>query len=216
MKVELIIPSNLSEITLGQYQEYLLKEEPDTEHLLSCFLNLTSKQLNHIKATDIDYLVNHLNGLFSQEHKHVDRFTLNGVTYGFIPNLDDITYGENKDVTSYINDWQEIHKAMAVLYRPIKHTLGSKYTIEEYTAEEDVDLMRFMPLSAVMGSMVFFYNLTNELLKAIPNYLEKEMVDSVHKQTLVENGAALEKSIHLLKETSADLMRLQTYRFTGV
>ena len=213
MKVELIIPSNLSEITLGQYQEFKLKEEPEIEDLLSCFLNLSSKQINHIKATDIDYLVNHLNGLFDKDHQHVDRFVLNGVTYGFIPNLDDITYGENKDVTTYINDWQDIHKAMAVLYRPIKHTLGTKYTIEEYTAEEDAELMRSMPLSAVLGSMVFFYNLTNELLKAIPNYLEKQ-VEQTKGQTSVENGEALAKSIHLLRETLQDLTKLQAFRYT--
>jgi len=214
MKVELIIPSSLSEITLGQYQEYLLIEEPQVEDLLRCFLNLTSKQVDHIKATDVEYLVNRLNGLFNIEHKHVSKFVLNGVTYGFIPNLDDITYGENKDVTSYINDWKEIHNAMSVLYRPIKHTLGSKYTIEDYTAEEDANLMRSMPLSAVMGSMVFFYNLTNELLKAIPSYLEREMGSSMHKQTLVENGEALAKSIHLLKETLQDLTKLQSFRYT--
>ena len=213
MKVELVIPSNLSEITLGQYQEFKQKEEPEIEDLLSCFLNLTSKQINHIKAADIDYLVNHLNGLFDKDHQHVDRFALNGVTYGFIPNLDDITYGENKDVTTYINDWQDIHKAMAVLYRPIKHTLGTKYTIEEYTAEEDAELMRSMPLSAVLGSMVFFYNLTNELLKAIPNYLEKQ-VEQTKGQTSVENGEALAKSIHLLKETLQDLTKLQAFRYT--
>ena len=213
MKVELVIPSNLSEITLGQYQEFKLKEEPEVEDLLSCFLNLTSKQINHIKATDIDYLVNHLNELFNKDHNHIDRFVLNGVTYGFIPNLDDITYGENKDVTTYINDWQQIHNAMAVLYRPIKHTLGNKYTIEEYTAEEDAELMRSMPLSAVLGSMVFFYNLTNELLKAIPNYLEKQ-VEQTKGQTSVENGEALAKSIHLLKETLQDLEKLQAFRYT--
>ena len=213
MKVELIIPTNLSEITLGQYQEYLLKEEPDVEHLLSCFLNLTSKQIAHIKATDIDELVNHINGLFNKDHQHVDRFVLRGVTYGFIPNLDDITYGENKDVTTYINDWQDMHKAMAVLYRPIKHTLGNKYTIEDYTGEEDVELFRDMPLSAALGSMVFFYNLTNELLKAIPNYLENQ-VEQMQGQTLVESGEALQRSIHLLKETLQDLTKLQSFRYT--
>lgn len=38
---------------------------------------------------------------------------------GFLPKLDEITLGEFIDVESNIGDWQNIHKAMAVLYRPV-------------------------------------------------------------------------------------------------
>ena len=77
--------------------------------------------------------------------------------------------------------------------------------------------MKEMPLGIVMGAMVFFYNLTNALLKAIPSYLEKQTEkEQTTGQISAENGEAIKKYIHLLKETSEDLMRLQTYHFTDV
>ena len=135
-----------------------------------------------------------------------------------MPNLDDITYGENKDVTAYLNDWQTMHKAMAVLYRPIKQKLGARYLIEDYEGSHKYsEAMKEMPLGIVMGAMVFFYNLTNALLKAIPSYLEKQTEKEQTTGVIsAENGEAIKKYIHLLKETSEDLMRLQTYHFTDV
>ena len=41
---------------------------------------------------------------------------MRGVEYGFIPNLDDMSFGEYVDLDTYIGDWQNIHRAMAVLY----------------------------------------------------------------------------------------------------
>ena len=130
MKIEVNIPENLNDITLGQYQEFLKIEEPTEEDILKVFLGLDLKGLGKIKAADVDKYANHITSLFEQEQEHVLKFDLKGVQFGFMPNLDEITYGENKDVTAYLNDWQTMHKAMAVLYRPIKQKLGARYIIE--------------------------------------------------------------------------------------
>ena len=177
MQLEVSIPSTLKEVQLKDYQDFLLIENPSNDDLLKCILNINTKELGKIKDKDVDYLINHINKLFDQEHKFIPTFNLNGVSYGFIPNLDEITYGENKDVTSYINEWGNMHKAMAVLFRPLKQKQGHKYLIEEYEGSHKYsEVMKQMPLSVVLGAMVFFYNLTNELLNYIPNYLEKEVV----------------------------------------
>lgn len=218
MKIEVNIPENLNDITLGQYQEFLKIEEPTEEDILKVFLGLDLKGLGKIKASDVDKYANHITSLFEQEQEHVLKFDLKGVQFGFMPNLDEITYGENKDVTAYLNDWQTMHKAMAVLYRPIKQKLGARYIIEDYEGSHKYsETMKQMPLGVVMGAMVFFYNLTNALLKAIPSYLEKQTEkEQMTGAISAENGEAIKKYIHLLKETSEDLMKLQTYHFTGV
>jgi hypothetical protein len=218
MKIEVNIPENLNDITLGQYQEFLKIEEPTEEDILKVFLGLDLKGLGKIKAADVDKYAAHITSLFEQDQQHVLKFDLKGVQFGFMPNLDDITYGENKDVTAYLNDWQTMHKAMAVLYRPIKQKLGARYLIEDYEGSHKYsETMKQMPLGVVMGAMVFFYNLTNALLKAIPNYLEKQAKNEQTKGAIsAENGEAIKKYIRLLKETSEDLTRLQTYHFTGV
>tara|TARA_B110000503_G_scaffold18291_1_gene26842 strand:+ start:131 stop:787 length:657 start_codon:yes stop_codon:yes gene_type:complete len=216
MNIEINIPDNLNEITLGQYQEFLKIEEPTEEDILKVFLNLDLKGIGKVKAADVDKYAAHITSLFEQEQRHSLKFNLKGVEFGFLPNLDDITYGENKDVTAYLNDWQSMHKAMSVLYRPITQKLSGKYLIEGYEGSHKYsETMKQMPLGVVMGSMVFFYNLTNELLKAIPNYLEKEaMKEQMKGQISEQNGEAIKKYTHLLKETLGDLAKLQTYPYT--
>ncbi len=218
MQLEVSIPSTLKEVQLKDYQDFLLIENPSNDDLLKCILNINTKELGKIKDKDVDYLINHINKLFDQEHKFIPTFYLNGVSYGFIPNLDEITYGENKDVTSYINEWGNMHKAMAVLFRPLKQKQGHKYLIEEYEGSHKYsEVMKQMPLSVVLGAMVFFYNLTNELLNYIPSYLEKEVVkEQMIGQISQENGEAIQNYIHLLKETLQDLKKLQDFRYTSV
>ncbi len=218
MQLEVSIPSTLKEVKLKDYQDFLLIENPSNDDLLKCILNINTKELGKIKDKDVDYLINHINKLFEQEHKFIPTFNLNGVAYGFIPNLDEITYGENKDVTSYINEWGNMHKAMAVLFRPLKQKQGHKYLIEEYEGSHKYsEVMKEMPLSVVLGAMVFFYNLTNELLNYIPSYLEKELVkEQTIGQISQESGEAIQNYIHLLKETLQDLKKLQDFRYTNV
>jgi len=218
MQIEVSIPSTLKEVKLKDYQDFLLIENPSNDDLLKCILNINTKELGKIKDKDVDYLINHINKLFEQEHKFISTFNLNGVSYGFIPNLDEITYGENKDVTSYINEWGNMHKAMAVLFRPLKQKQGHKYLIEEYEGSHKYsEVMKQMPLSVVLGAMVFFYNLTNELLNYIPSYLEKELMKEQTKgQISQESGEAIQNYIHLLKETLQDLKKLQSFRYTNV
>ena len=215
MKLEVNVPENLNDITLGQYQEFLKIEEPTEEDIIKVFLNINVDGLGKIKAADVDTYAAHITSLFEKEGDFQNKFDLMGQRFGFIPNLDEITYGENKDVTTYINDWQTMHKAMAVLYRPIINSLGKKYLIEDYEGSHKYsEAMKQMPLGVVMGSMVFFYNLTNDLLKAIPSYLVSQtQKEQMNGQISVENGEAIKKFTSLLRATSVDLMKLQRSPF---
>lgn len=215
MKIEVNIPEDLNDITLGQYQEFIKIEDPSEEDILKIFLGLDLKGIGKIKAADVDKYAKHITSLFNKDQQHSLKFVLRGVEFGFIANLDEITYGENKDVTAYLNDWQTMHKAMAVLYRPIKQKLGGKYLIEDYEGSHKYsETMKQMPLGVVMGAMVFFYNLTNDLLKIIPSYLENQMQkEQMTGAISEENGGAIKKYIYLLKETLEDLKRLQNYPY---
>ena len=218
MKLEVNVPENLNDITLGQYQEFLKIETPTEEDILKVFLNINVDGLVKIKAADVDTYAVHITSLFEKEADFQNKFDLRNQEFGFIPNLDEITYGENKDVSAYINDWETMHKAMAVLYRPITSSFGKKYLIEDYEGSHKYsELMKQMPLGIVMGSMVFFYNLTNDLLKAIPNYLAKEEEkEQMTGQISAENGEAIRKYTLLLKEMSADLKKYLPFHYTLV
>jgi len=215
MKFEINIPENLNEITLGQYQELLRLEEPTDGDIVRILLDIDLKGLGTIKDSDVDKYSDRLTKLFDNKPSHSLKFNLQGVTFGFLPNIDEITYGENKDVTSYLNDWQTMHKAMSVLYRPITNKIGNKYLLEPYGGtHKHSELMKQMPLGVVFGAMVFFWTLTNDLLKAIPSYLQKEVAKGqMSGQISVENGEAIKKYTHLLRETLEDLQKLQTFPY---
>ena len=210
-------PTSLKKIKLKNYQKLVIKENPTNEDLIKCILDITSDELSKTKATDIDQLVYSINDLFSKEQSFIPTFTLYGTTYGFIPNLDKISYGENKDITSYINDWGNMHKAMAVMYRPITQMIGDKYTIEPYEGSHVYsEVMKDSPVNVAMGAMVFFFNLTSALLTSIPNFLQKEIKKEQIKGVVSpESGEVIQSCIPLLKETLQDLKKLQNYRFTN-
>ena len=215
MQIEVSVPSSLKEVKLKDYQDYLLIEEPTNDDMLKCILNIDQKELGKIKASDVDFLLGHVINLFEEKQELIPKFKMYGIEYGFIPNLDEITYGENKDVTAYINDWGTMHKAMAVLFRPIKQKQRDKYIIEEYEGSHKYsEVMKEMPLNVVMGAMVFFYNLTNVLLKSIPSFLEKEIAKEQMQGVISkENGEAIQNSILLLNQTLQDLEKLQSSPF---
>jgi len=211
----MITPSSLKFIKLKDYQKYCLIENPSNDDLLKCLLSKSDYELSKIKSIEVDKITEGLKEIFDIEHKFVPEFSIYGTTYGFIPKLDDITYGENKDITSYINDWGNMHKAMAVMFRPIKKKFGSQYIIEDYEGSHVYsEVMKDMPLNVVMGAMVFFYNLTNELLNYIPNYL-KEQLESLpqHKVDSIKNGELTANYTALVKEALQNLKKLQSFPY---
>jgi hypothetical protein len=180
MKVELIVPNSLNEVTLGQYQEYLklteLKDLTETQlsfKMIEIFCGVKAESVRHIKASDVTDIVNIISTMFESKPSLVHTFKMGGVEYGFIPNLDEISFGEYIDLDTSIGDWDNMEKAMGVLYRPIEIRKGNRYTIKEYDAG-DTEHLKDMPLDAVLGSILFFYHLGNELCQTMMNSLGQE------------------------------------------
>jgi hypothetical protein len=116
-----------------------------------------------------------------------------------------MSFGEYVDLDTYISDITNIHRAMAVLYRPIVQRYSDKYLIEKYKGEES-DKMKNMPMDAVLGSMLFFYHLGMELSKVMLNYLDKEENQTLVQQLSSEkNGDGISHFSASLKEILQDL-----------
>lgn len=228
-KIELEVPSSLEAITLRQYQKYLKvaekndgKEYSDflNKKLVEIFCNVDLNDVEKIPVVEFDKVLNIIEGAFSKKWGLTREFKLLDVDMGFIPKLDDMSLGEYVDVEASLGDWQNIHKAMAVLYRPINFKSKDKYTIAPYSPSEEVnEIMRDMPLNVVMGSMVFFYTLGIELSRASLNYLEMEMKQaktSQLKEALEKSGVGINQFMESLKETSQSLTKLQPSHFLSV
>ena len=210
MKVDILVPTSLSEITLEQYQKFEVlntDENQDTNFLMhkmvEIFCNLDLKDVAKIKFNSVREILSDLNKLFDTKQDLITKFTLKDVKYGFIPELDEMTLGEYIDLDENFTSWNSMHKAMAVLYRPISIEKGDKYQIEDYEGLKEADTMKQMPLDVVMSSMVFFYRLNNELLQTTLNYLNKEIPKELtmeQRQTLAKSGVGIKASMESLKE----------------
>lgn len=220
MKIELTIPTTLNDIKLAQYQKFLsiAKDNEEGEFLqqkmVQLFCGIDLKDVAQIRYKDVAEITANINNLFTKENQFIQRFKMGGVEFGFIPNLDEMSTGEYMDLDTYITDWDTMHNAMAVLYRPITNKLGNKYQIEEYKGSVTyADVMRHAPLDVVLGAMVFFYNLGNDLLKSTINYLEEnqEVQNILTKHNLANVGDGMQVSMLLLKETLEDLMKFPNY-----
>tara|TARA_R100000789_G_scaffold2310_1_gene5859 strand:+ start:1198 stop:1842 length:645 start_codon:yes stop_codon:yes gene_type:complete len=210
MKINIDVPDSLSEITLSQYQKFEKIDNDENRNtnfilhkLVEIFCNLDLRDIIKIKWSSVSKIANSINELFEKDHKLIKTFTLNKKQYGFIPNLDDMTLGEYIDLDNSVSDWQQMHKAMAVLFRPITFKKGQRYLIQEYEAEEG-DELKEMPLDVVLGSLFFFYNLRKELLNTIPSYLKLEMqkkgMTIVEKLPSQKSGDGISLSMDWLEE----------------
>jgi len=216
MKLEVYIPEDLSEITLEQYQRFEklnTKDNANTNFLLQkmveIFCRIDLKDVANIKFSQVQDIAQHLDNVFSQKSELKKTFTLDGIKYGFIPKLDDISFGEYIDLDNYLGKWDEMHKAMSVLYRPITVGYSNKYGIEPYNGRIN-EAMRKAPLDVVMGAMFFFYSLSNELLRFTQSYLQRVLMSkeiSQQVQDLEKNGGGISQSMRLLKETLGDLTK---------
>jgi len=113
------------------------------------------------------------------------------VEFGFIPNLDKMTQGEFIDVSNYGTDVKELHKLMAVLFRPIKNrdAFGNYEIINYKGTKQYSDIMKHMPLSIVNGALVFFSSLANELVSYTQKYMAVEQAkEKVHQTTSINGG----------------------------
>ena len=222
VQIELSVPDALSDITLGQYQKYLkiLDSNKDDENAaefinlktIEIFCNVNFKDVLKIPLGEAEKVLTIINKAFEEKPDIIRHFKLLNVDMGFIPNLERISLGEYIDVENNIVDWQTMHKAMAVLYRPVNFRSKEKYTIAPYEPSDEVsELMKEMPLDVAMSSMVFFYALGMELLKAIPTFIQKNLTEEqtyLLKQTLAQSGVGINQFTHLLEGMSLNSMRL--------
>ena len=230
VQIELSVPDALSDITLGQYQKYLkiLDQNKDDENAaefinlktIEIFCNVNFKDVLKIPLGEAEKVLTIINKAFEEKPDIIRHFKLLNVDMGFVPNLERISLGEYIDVENNIVDWQTMHKAMAVLYRPVNFRSKEKYTIAPYEPSDEVsELMKEMPLDVAMSSMVFFCDLGMELLKAIPTYIQKNLTEEqtyLLKQTLAQSGVGINQFTHLLEGMSLNSMKLPKVHSSNV
>jgi hypothetical protein len=229
MKTEIVIPTSLSEIPLKSYQEFmrLVEKSNDEEFIgqktIEIFCGLQMKDVVKVKWSDVKELTVHLNEIFKAKPKFQATFKIQDTEFGFIPNLEDMSFGEYIDLESNISNVETFHKAMAVMYRPITKKHKERYEIFEYTGTDEFsELMKYAPLNVVMGATVFFSSLGNDLVQHTLTYLEnqmktnKKLMTTAKERNLIKDGDGIIQSMQLLKATLQNLMKLPDWEFESV
>jgi hypothetical protein len=194
------------------------------EKMIQIFCGIELKEIVNIKFTEVQKLVEHFNKLFSETPKFTPTFKIQNVEFGFIPDLQNISFGEYVDLEENLKSWETYHKAMAVMYRPIKLKVKDGYEIMEYKGTaEFAELMKFAPLGVTLSSSVFFWNLGSELLQSTIHYLEQEIMKNpkvlatlAKQHNFQNNGVGINQFMHSLQETLQDLTKLPQWDYLNV
>lgn len=176
--MNVIVPNHLKEINLGQYQHFL-RLEGDEEFLakkmIEIFCGIKMDLIHKMKVSSISKISAILGNMLQEKVEFKPTFKIKDQEFGFIPILEDLTFGELHDLDQTINDWQKMNEAMCVLFRPIEQKMGNRYRIKEWDGKMDLaETMKDMPMDVVMGAVVFFCNLGIDLSAAFLRSLAKQ------------------------------------------
>lgn len=237
LDLEIRVPTSLYHIPLDDYQRYMkvvegvdTKSEEANDFLnlkaLEIFCGLHLKESYKLPMAAFNAVLEQLAKCLSEDTPLVKRFTMRGtdgaqIEFGFNPNLRDMTFGEYVDLDTYLTDWKNAHKSMAVLYRPVIGSRKDMYRIEDYEGSDKyADLLRYMPTSIVLGAMVFFYRLGMKLAKRSIASLMETMplteLSKAEKQSLQNGGIGISQYTLLLEVMSQNLTKLQNSHYISV
>jgi len=232
--MEFTIPATLRDVRLSQWQRYIdvydkNKDEDATEFLnkkvLEIFCDIKLSDVDKIGLNVFDNTLGHLSSVLNSKPELSQTFKLEGtdgvvVEFGMIPNLDKMSYGEFIDLEKYLFSDKDLHKAMAVLYRPVKFKSKDKYLIHEYKGTSYMaDVMKDTPLDVAISARVFFYRLATKLGNYTMAYTLKQLQEkNQNKQDKdsVKNGETIKQYLLSLEKMLEESEKLQNFQYINV
>jgi hypothetical protein len=200
-EIEINLPESYGDINLKQYldlQKELINYQDDEDAqiavLITYLCGLDVKYLTGLNKNDFDKLKDALQKFLEQTDFPLQTIiNIDGVEYGFEPNLSNMSYVAFVDITKYDTiaideNWAKI---MSILYRPITEKRKNTYDIKPYDGEINDELFLTIPMNIHFGAYNFFFLLSRDLQKSILNYMK---------------GMELPPNIKLILERSGEVM----------
>lgn len=214
-QVEIKVPNDFSAVNLKQYVQFqkdMDTHEGDTEaqdaYLVYNLTGMTPDMVKELDSNTISGIRGDLTKLLQKTDYEIQRLiTIDGVEYGFEPNLSTMPYGAYLDISSFENiqlndDWPTI---LSILYRPVTKKVGALYEIEKYKAPEpwDDDKWWEVGMDFHFGCFFFFIRLYKDLVKGTLNSLKnQEGISPNIKEILGESGEAIQQLSNLQEKIS--------------
>ena len=179
-KVKLMVPKKLHDITLEKVQSVLLLDQNKEMsefarkvHAVAIMCEASPLEVGIITPEKLDEIYEKLyamiNGTYSDEPlKRKVKYL--GREYGFIEDVRDMETGAFVDIDQMCsgeNYASNLHKIMAILYRPIEAELRGRYRLRSYVREDAGEraerqhiFLKHMTLEEVRGATGFFLLVT--------------------------------------------------------
>ena len=158
------------------------KTEEATE-TIAALSDIPKQLVKELQLSDVAAIMSKIGELQAKQDTELKRIIeVNGVEYGFHPDLSEITLGEYADIETFIKNGIDTNlpELIAILYRPIKEKKNDIYIIDAYDGDITMraEEMKLMSAEQVQSALFFFYNFAKELSMIMPSYLmdkQKEM-----------------------------------------
>jgi hypothetical protein len=206
-EITLNIPQDWSGVSLKRYlnlqrdlTNYADNEEAQTALMLFHLCGLNAEYLQSIPMEDYNVIRSSLEGFINNTDLPLQRIVkINGIEYGFEPNLSKIAYGAYVDISKFgeltINEnWPKI---MSILYRPITDKKGDMYSIQTYKGDIDSKLWQDVSMDIHFGALFFFVHTLMDLLSATLKSLKVEELPPNIKLILAKSGEITKRLLNL-------------------
>lgn len=186
------------ELTVQQYQAIqvnrIFLENNNVSKLLSIYLGVDESELKNAKKKDIEFIEGYIFSRLTKDTTSEITFTFEyeGVVYGFENDWKKLAWGAWQDMEFLCAEdtTKNIHRLLAILYRPVIEEKGKKYKLQPYdsdTVEDRAELFKKLPIKIWFGCAQVFFYIGNEYISNIKNTLDFQM--KTYK--LMEKGAKI-------------------------
>lgn len=216
-EINISVPTEWGDVKLKKWlelQKELINYEGDEEAITALMLfHLCGLQPEYVSGMPIDTYMEirtDLANFINKTELDLQKFIkIDGVEYGFEPNLSNMAYGAFADITKYNtiqidSNWANI---MSILYRPVVEKKGDMYSIKPYTGELNPKLFLELGMDIHFGALFFFRNLSMDLLSYIlKSTMETELPPNI-KSILGKSGERIQQLLNLQEETFSKLTK---------
>ena len=179
--------SSWEDVTLEKWLQLVdletASKTEEAEQTITALSNIPKQLVKELALSDVAVIMSRIAQLQQEQDTKLKRIIeIDGVEYGFMPDLDSISLGQYADLETFIKNGIEknLPEIMAVLYAPIKEKKNDIYIVDAYDgnirlrAEE----MKKMSAQQVQSALVFFYTLGKELSEILPLYLMERLKET--------------------------------------
>lgn len=190
--IKISLYGDYTRYNVGQYIDYMSNSGSDINRVMA-ITGLKRDEAVKLSLSQMQQLIDFFEAVIQNPvASFKQKWTHAGVTYGFHPFLDGLSFAEWLDLNALMKEFpRTLDKVLATLYRPIKAELYNKYEIEDYDASSIPSrskVFRSMPLHYANACMLFFSIIKKRLLIAFQEHSESQVL------------AEMEKAMEMMKE----------------